>query len=99
MNLPEFYILVQLYTLSKEFLVVHEEHEHAPRLLKLSPHSYVNGAAQHGTSIQRLLQDDEKVCGSFLCLVCFSDSTGEVLHGLQGAASLQSLIAAVQSDI
>lgn len=51
MNLPEFYIFVQLYTLSKEFLVVHEEHEHAPRLLKLSPHSYVNGAAQHGTSI------------------------------------------------
>lgn len=62
------------------------------------PHSYVYGAAHHGASIQRFLQDDEKVSGSLLGLVHFSDSTSKVLHGLQGAASLQSLVAAVQSD-
>ena len=60
--------------------------------------TYVDGAAQHRASVQGLPEDVEEVVGGLLGLVHLAHAPGEVLHGLQSAASLQRLIAPVQPE-
>lgn len=58
--------------------------------------SYVNGAAHERAPFQGLLHDLVELLGRLLHLIEFSDTAGEVLHGLRGVSALQSLIGAVQ---
>lgn len=60
---------------------------------------YINRASHHGASVQGLLHDREQVVWSFLGFVYFPHTAGKILHGLQCAAALQGLVAAVQSKI
>lgn len=60
--------------------------------------AYINGAAEHWSSLHGFLQDDEEVAGAILRLIHLTHATREVLHGLHGASSFQGFIAAVQPE-
>lgn len=54
--------------------------------------SHIDGAAHERPSLQSFLHDLVEFFGSLLHLIELSDSTSEVLHGLGGVSTLQSLI-------
>ena len=56
----------------------------------------VDGAAHLGVVIVGLEHDLEQVLGGFLQVVGLREAAGEVLHGLDGVASLQGLIGTVK---
>lgn len=58
--------------------------------------SYIDGAAHEGTPLQGLFHDLEELLWGFLHFIEFGHSSSEVLHGLCGVASFESLIGAMQ---
>lgn len=60
-------------------------------------HTYIDGAAHEGASLQSFLHDLVELFGSFFHLVELSDPPSEILHGLSGVSSFQGLVGAVQS--
>lgn len=65
-------------------------------LFSVHRYAYIDGTAQHGSSLHSFLEDVEEVSRRFLRLVHLPHATREVLHGLHGAAPFQSFVTAVQ---
>ena len=62
-------------------------------------YTHVYGAAHQRASLQGLLHDAVQVLGGITQVKVLGHAPREVLHGLQGVATFQSLVGAVQPEV